>query len=1376
MALKVSTPAPGKKLTVTVNNGMQGSTYNPQQTAPSTVLQNTGNPQSKTYNPQQTAPKNIQPASTAKQIADALEAQRKAVEAEVARQKEILRTKFTSDVESKIRTNMTKLTVKSSENLTNLKFTSQKNPSIKLPERTAYDDLYDEAYKEAMAEFDSQTKDNTSGFFSKAWDKISFGQDRRENDARRYAEKRANEIMDNEFPVYESRITKFESTRAKAQDEIIKFANTAKSQKEYDNFVSTKQAEIDKEYNEIVRMEARIKGLTTAFGKASETPLTSNISRTLSTVKKIASHENPIWNYTLGGGSENIPSLVTAPGRIVNFVGNLNTKDRDIYQYGGGSVKRTETGKNAWQSGFNQRNFNIRPFIDQAFDKDLAYKELQSGRVNGGSIHQTMLSKKFKEAKTDEEKQKIAEQYWNERNRTNRNLNSAKELAADPLLFLGALKSSTKVASFSSKLSESAKLSKPGQFIDDLLSKAKNSEFVKKLGKEVISPGEELAKSQQAIRDASRLQQEKLLARVERLTSKMKDVPGYDFSWYDDLKKLSDSELRIIQRMSGDGKLSFRDRALMVGRGQAPIRAKLENLARRYSEFMEQLKNVDEVNNTRFGLGKKRIYSPKTKWLDDLEDYNFRMFRRSQQVQSGEDFLHGIGDRFFKSDIDDVIVANSKHNAKWEGKLKGTWDEYGQSFKNAQGEMQEAQKRYRNKTTGVSGWLRNKKNVRSDVSFGKSLVNTANNAVHAPTRLWKSSVLKYRPAWTVNNVLYNTQANALASGTSGLVEQAKMLNPRYWRKAMDEGAIFKSNIGKEIGNTGRLNKFYSNVEDWSRVASGNALKKKGFTDEQALKKVNDYLFDYKIRNWERPIKTVIPFWSFQKNVAKASFKMPFDRPLASIAYNRTDKYQNMQYDKDFESVVPQLKELGYNDSEIAEFKKENAKYFKGRLKVGNKYITTPFNVFSQKQMSEFGVNPWLSAYQETADAEDQYGKKIGGEKASFVNRILSKFPQIELAKKFRASSLVNSGKLKPKENYIGEAGSEGFGLGKEKQGYDPSKPSYVASMDPRQKLGQDALAFLGVPRGMEFKKDEFVDSKRLQKVTDEYFKTDWRSMPFAEQQKAQEELFSRYGMTADDFYKGILSKYDTENTQNIKGLKEDARNKNQALLDEYGKQPVGTRSAWAMKKMKELSDSGYFKDNPYLYSFVKGSKPGVDQGWLTPETMAKTKSGQAKKALYQKSMATGDWNEWRKRYGVKSQKAKDYQYAKSTGDWSGYRTKYATTAKTSPFQYDGKYFKSAESMQKYKDGEFWKKYADATKADRKKLLADNPEYNTRKDWTKKQWDEWKTAQKESELARASGFGNFNQILTKFRGSNTFEAEKFLAKRKYEKRGIAFRIS
>lgn len=1337
---------------VTTNSGMQGSTYNPQQTAPSTKLQNPATVN--TYQNTATA-RQLQNAATQREIARVAEMQRQAAVAEAARQREIIRQQVQLKVDTTVNSKRTQLSASAAS--VKQRITPGKVPSykIKLPEQSEYQKAYAKAYWEAMDEYDAARKPAKQNFFQKVADKVTFGQDTRDVSARRYAEKRINEIMDRDFNSYETKVNTYVKKQATAQEAINRAALTM-SQPEFDKFVQTQQSQLDKEYNSLQELAARYDGMTAAFSNGASKKLTSVAARTVSKGAKFVSDQNPIWKFTLGSGSENIPSLVKAPARLFNFAGNINTKDRTIYEYGGNSFNRANSNKNAWQATFNQRNKNTRPWVDVKLGK-------QADQILGNEVKSLIATRK-KMGVTDPDKlnyNKVMESRLRSYNESKRNFNSAEEIASDPLFFVsGAAKAASKIPGVS-KFATAVKASKPAQFSSSAITKLKNSAVVQKLNAEYKAPSQRLFDTVADVRNESRAVQKQLLERLSALSKDKTKHIDYDLSIFDDLNRLSDSELKMLQRMT-DGKLSFKDRALLSGRNYAPVRAKLADVAERYTQFTEKMRLADDVNTTRFGRGKK-TYSPKTKFIDDLEDYNFRKFKKSKKAQSGEDFLHGVSDRFFKSDLEEIMSHGGKQHKFLDREINKAQSEYSDSFKIARSKVEQADKLYKRDATGLLKYARNKKGVRNEVSLSRAAFNSAKNVVSAPTNIWKKSVLKYRPAWYVNNILYNTQAAGLAGGSRAVLEQAKMLNPKYWRKAMDEvPASVRSNLSKEIG-TGRVARFASNVENWSRVAAFRGAKARNLTDEQALKRVNNYLFDYSTKNWERPIKAVVPFWSFQKNIAKASAKMPFDRPGAAVAYNRLDSYQQQQFDKDFNKIVPELKKLNYSDEEIESFRADQAKYFRGRLKIGNKYITTPFNAFSEKQMSQFGLNPFLKAAQETADSEDSFGRPISGNESGFMRRVLSKFPQLELARQFKMKRDVDSGLLKPEQRYIGKPGSEGYGLGKVKQGYDSSKPNYVESLDPRRKFGQNVLAFAGVPRSLEFNKTDFVTGKKLQRVTQEYFNTDWKGMSWEDSQKAQQELFTKYGISSDEFYKGILSKYDSENAKGIKALKEDARAKNDSLLAEYGRQPYGTRAAWAAKKLKELVDSGYYKDNPFLYSFVKDSKNGKTQGFLTPETIAKSKSSATKKADYEYAIKTGDWSKWRAKYGVKqTAKSLARDKAVASGDWSAYRKAYGT--KHTPFEYAGKFFKSQESMDKYKAGDFWKQYVEADKATRKKLLADNPQYDSRKGWTAKMWQDWKDQEKIALRSRASRFSNFSALYNSRLSSNKTTAFKFNASR------------
>ena len=890
---------------------------------------------------------------------------------------------------------------------------------------------------------------------------------------------------------------------------------------------------------------------------------------------------------------------------------------------------------------------NLRPVVDKPYNWSEAKKAINKD---------VMMKKQFEAIKNSKDKEKFAKKFWVQHNAELRNQNSGKELAADPLNLLGGAgagsRGASKVLSKVAEVGRAAKYTSKAftaadkftEFAKTSKSKLAQNKIVKWLGAEHKSPEQALQDAIEAAKKNQGIAQNTLLPRLASIDKKLSDGK-VDFSIFDDFAALSDSEAKILQRMKA-GKLTSTDRLMLAGRNNKPIRDKLEQISAKWNEFSDSMRQADNVNSTRFGTG-KRTYSPRTVWAGgDLKKYNFRL-KSKGRVQNAEDFAQGSVDRYIKSDL-------RKQSKVGRERL--------------QSERDVLLRRYQDSMTVQRA------TVEKQYRRTKSPVNKVRKVVGAPVRVWKKSVLKYRPAWTVNNVLYNTQAGALSAGVGFIPEQLKMLNPRYARKAMDEvPSSVKTDLAKEIGGKGKLNKFYAGVENKPRVAAFRALKKKGLSDAEALKRVDKYFFNYKTKNWERPLKTVMPFWAWQKNLTKAAVQMPFDRPGAAIAYNRLDRYQQQAFEKDFETMVPKLKEYGYSDSEIEAFKQEQAKYYAGRLKVGSKYMTTPFNAFSEKGLTNMGFNPYLAAAGESAQSVDSFGRPISGNESSLRRRLTTKFPQAELGYKRYKGWRVDKGLDKPSIKYIGKEGSAGYGLTKEKQGYDPSKPNYVESMDPRTKTKQDLSAFVGKPREIEFDKTKFLKGKKLQKVTAEYFSKSagWKDMEFNIAEAERNQLFKKYGLTADDFYKGILAKFDTDHTKKIKGMKEDAAAKNKSLFDQYASQPKGTRNLWATKKLRELTSTGYFDNNPFLKSFK----------WVNSETVGK------------------------------ADKQEVVQASLRSGDWSAYRAKYGVSSKHSPYKVGDKYFKSAASLAKFKEYEFWRQYASATKQDRKMLLAKNPQFN-----------------------------------------------------------------
>lgn len=1272
-------------------------------------------------------------AAAAAQVAKAAEVAAAAARAEVARQKEVRRQQFQLKVDTTVsqkRTEIIKRTTVAQQTGRIGKTSVRRTGRITMPKLSPYDQARVDAYWEAMADIDGRRHADKKGI-GKLWDKVTFGQDQRDAQARKYAADALSRYGSDHVDGYTKDVNSFITEQAgrRANIESTKF----KSQTEFDKAVQDYEKWETEQIDRLEHGRARLEGASGAYEKGATASLTSTAAKLAAKAntltKPVQGALGQVWKYTLGSGSEAVPSLTTAPSRVVNFFGNINTSDRQIQKTGGGTVNRLETGKNAWQSTFGQRNINLRPKVDLDPNSPEARKlfddkalSLIAARKRAGRTEPTEL-----------DLDRVRAQLVASHNRTQKNQNSLLEFAADPLIAGGPLSRSGKLESLSSRSASALGNTPVGRRFVSLVNSITSTKPAKWLGAEHKSISEQLGEAIQVAKSAKGAGQKKFFASINALNKELAG-PGkkLDTSIFDDLATLTDHETAILRRVKigSDFTIKFtpRDRLRLVGRSGAIVRARLEDIAQRWTKFGEDLKLPDGVKRTSFGRGGK-FYIPQTKWARGrLDEYNFlaRQSKRRGSV-SADDFRQGAIDRYFKSNIDDVY-AGEQNLLRSEKRAKRD-----RLVKDYEAEIEPHHQKIDALYDKLPWYMKkDKANVPARVArFAAS---------NTPVKLWKKSVLKYRPAWYVNNALYNTPASVLAGGLRALPEQARLLRPKNLRAAkaeLPEGVASK--ISNEVGQAGPLSRFAANVENVPRIAAFRALKAKGYTDDEALKFVDRYLLNYKVKNWERPIRAVVPFWSFQKGVAKAAAHMPLDRPIAAKGYNLLDQYQQQQFDKDFATMVPKLHEMGFSDEEIEQMRSQQAQMFKGRLKVGGHYITTPFNAFSERGLSSAGINPYIAAAGEVATSTDSFGRTVKGDESTLISRLVSKFPQLQLAKKAKAKFWDNP-KYKPTKKWIGAPGSGGYGMPKEAQGYDPSKPNYQTALDKSNRLGNDITAFFGKPSDIEFNKPTFLRRKLLERVKGEYFSRDWKAEfpDFDARQKAQNALFDRYGVTADDFFDKELSKYDTEDTTRIKRLKEDARTKNSALFEEYGRQPVGTRKVWAAQKLKQLVDSGYFDDNPFLESF----------DWLKPEQIQSAQ----KTIAYREAKRTSNWAAYNTAYGVnqKAQRKLHYDLAKLTGNWDLYTRKYGLSEKAKTAKFWQKYYaapagetrrrllldnpqyakKSPGSSAAHpendrpaaREAKFWQQYSAATPEARRKLLADNPQYNRRANWTPAQWD------------------------------------------------------
>ena len=1224
------------------------------------------------------------------------------------------------------------------------------------PEQQKFIDNYNKTLNEyaanARKNIDAQKAAPKGGFLETVFDKVTFGGTRRALDARTAAQRELQTSVSKNVAKYENQYKNFIKVEAAKRAQIE--ASRSKGWAAYNAAVNDYNNWYDHEFDNMMYLKAATEGMAKGYGEKAEERLTNLPGKVATFLNDNVANTAPVkafsklFQYTLGSGDENMPSLVTAPSRAINFLGNVLDPNGKKNYYEGVVKNGVEKGKNAWQATFNQRNFNwAQPgekakFSEEAFQK--YYKSLGKNNAWFDDIKNGRIS----DAKAQEFYRKTYKMEGDHESF----FNPAAEFLADPLFFTKPLRALGKAGELKkmtpapiTRFLEAAKGSKVGQGATHFLDTLKNNKALKWLGAESKTRSQVAAEAAFAAKKADYEAAARFMpqfARNQRQFARERDTPD-DLAIFDEFKALAeagdDEALAILQR-SIDGKLAFRDRMKYwtpTNKGKNPRVTYLQDLSRRWTDYTEKLVGPDRVLSENYGRGKK-FYAARIDYSGDhtLDNYDFLAKKgASKRPQTAQEFYANQVNRLFKSEFQPVAGRDAQFFSKNADRIKAEYDEFVRPTREAAAAA----------------------SAKTKTAFGRAQRFMGN---YGPTAIWKKAVLKYRPAWYVNNFLYNTQATALSAGGRGVVEQFRLMRPKNYRQAMkDLPADVKSDVASEIGND-RVSRFGSYIENVSRLGSYNTLRAQGLSHADALKRTNRYLLNYGVKNIERPLKTVLPFYSFHKGIAKASVQMPFYNPGGAKAYNLTDRYQQGSYDRDFDKVRPELKRLGYSDEEIEAIYNEQAKFYRGKLKIGDMYLNTPFNAFADSTMARPGLNPWIAAAQETALSEDNFGRKLRKD-SHLGDRLFSKFPQLVMADEAISKFITHP---KNVERWIGKNG-DGPGMTKEAQGFDPSKPNYRKSLDESANLGKNALSFLGVPGTTKFDTDLLLQRKTMQKLKEEYFAVDWDKLPYEVAEPKRQAMFKKYGVTASEFYDGELARYDSDFTKGVKALKTEAREKTKQLFDEYSKQPVGTRGVWATKKLQQLVDSGYFDKNPYLKSF----------DWLNPDTIAKAH----KKMAYDEAVESGDWTKYRAIYGTKkkapSAKQIAYQEAKRTGSWGAYHAKYGakfssrtTVRRSSPHQFEGKFFKSAESMAAYKEGQFWKKYAASSKSERLQLLADNPEYNRRANWSDADWAQWRDEKRATDRKKLKTVGGFLAVYEDNLAQNSGKASEFVIRKQNSK--------
>lgn len=535
---------------------------------------------------------------------------------------------------------------------------------------------------------------------------------------------------------------------------------------------------------------------------------------------------------------------------------------------------------------------------------------------------------------------------------------------------------------------------------------------------------------------------------------------------------------------------------------------------------------------------------------------------------------------------------------------------------------------------------------------------------YSPTRtIWKPAVLAGRPAWYVNNVAWNVVASFMGGGTDVLGSYKKIVAGMLKEKKLTPGilkdmpeairgnTLAADTFGKKLGAPG------SWVEGLSRSALYDAMIKKGFSPEEATKQVNRYLFDYgNTKNWERPIQAVVPFWNWQKNIAKFTATMPLNNPVAAHVF----KFIKTEYmDKPLEEIPDENQ--SYVDSESGKTITWNARNgFEGKIKTPWGWTTVPFLPVMPGQLDKIGLSPWLRLSEELLTGKDTFGNSLWSDN-TMVDRIAKTIPQISLGYD-KVGALNNKDS---KESWITPSGYT-----KSKQGFDPGAKNYDPNLDKEKKYKTNKNSFLGGRNFKQFDKSTYEEKKRYNAFSKEWFSHDFnkefadtsvlskdatnaeknafydnRSSLNDKKKVAMNEIATKHGFDLQkDIYDGKWAKFDTTQTTISKNASEDYHNDRSKFFSEssaFWKKYTGETDVskkiqmlidqprYSKKSIEELKISlqktlAYTRNKPFWIKYWSLSDPVARRALMAtrPDLM---KKGTSEKAIFWQTYINSDF-------------------------------------------------------------------------------------------------------------------------------------------------------
>ncbi len=1082
---------------------------------------------------------------------------------------------------------------------------------------------------------------------------------------------------------------------------------------------------------------------------------------------------NDLFKYTIGEGSETVPSLFSLPARAVNMYKNVVDPKREVEADGeraSNTMGWNTSYADYWKNTFNQSTV-------------MTPQATITGEGEPGMADQAM--KTFMSWDIPKElSATLASIFTNE--------------LLDPSNYIGGgavkvFKAGAKGTKTADKIADLTKGVKASVKASKTIQKIVKNPYVKDLliapFKKYKSPEDRLASTLRAFNKATDEQQTKFLQDMKVVNNALPANKKIDLSVYDDFKKMSDNELAMLQRLERKPgtagqvlSLSDKDKKLirydvedfytkgknldpgiredLIDRLYAKRVKDLEHTGRKFDAINQKMKKADVVEASRFGGKDQQIYVADV-WdhKDTSKGYNFRKKKTGDRIMPGDEFRSKQVQRLFESKLlEGPTPKKTPKSTKTPSKPSKPTTAKSKSVLSTK----------KTRESVLSEYKRTVDELRKPVTEAEAVVNSKANRARKlagkPMVYWKDGVLTFNPAWYVNNEMFNIASGITEGGMPAFTNRLRAgKKMRKFDLSAKQLMDLDGFVSKSSGGGLKRRKFARWQENNAREGLYITRRNEGLSHDQAMMDVSAAFGNYsKTTNLGKGISKAVPFWEWQKFVTKRITGLPLRSPRATSFWGNI--YQEF-YEKPLNQLPDVDQEITDPDTgEVTIYNPRQTKKGKAYNPIDGKWYNTPFNAFTPDQISTFGINPLITAFSEISTNRDKWGNRLDSDQ--WWEAFAKRFPQYQVGK-----AQFDKPKI---EKWL----AEGSGFPKQR------------TVQPKTS-GWDALKrFAGIPTGVSFDEDKFKDNQKAKGFRDEWFASDWSKenkewwipkktynsktnswemvnrYDYDTMRKAQEEMAKKHGYDdlQNDIYgtsktEGLFNKYDAPWTRQVKKKKEEAREITDTFWKEYedikekykGDIYSGETAKYVASKRIYWEKNNTFIKNPELKNLVQDwFFRGPDTNYKSLDLTDPKKyleyrewidSGGALReakevglAKYKASPKGIFWDEYHRLKGVSQDKAsayyqknfkEEYRAELKPGEvtyentdkgkfWDEYhKLRAVDEQKASNFyssNYKDEYGGKGATPEQKEEFEFWKKYFRTSPVVQSRMRKSNPEY------------------------------------------------------------------